>query len=75
MPEYAPKKRFLNDEQCSASAYRIAGEFEAHQAGESGPFDIWTPEDFEAKAGRLYHPEEATAIRAVLVKMGALSAA
>lgn len=72
--QYAPKKRFLNDDQCGASAYRIAGEFEAHQAGESGPFDMWNPEDFDRKAARLYHPEEVKVIRGALVKMGALSA-
>ena len=74
MPEYAPTKRFLNDDQCGASAYRIAGEIEAHKAGEGGPFDIFTAEDFDRKAARLYHPQEFTVIRAVLVKMGALSA-
>jgi hypothetical protein len=74
MPEYAPKKRFLTDEQCQTSAYRIAGEIEAHKAGESGPLDLWTVEDFDRKAARLYHPEEVTAIRGALVKMGALSA-
>jgi len=73
MVELNPK-RYLNDEQCKASAYGIAGEMEAHKAGESGPQDIWTADLFEVKAARLYHPEEATAIRAVLVKMGALSA-
>lgn len=74
MPEYAPKKRFLHDEQCAASAYRIAGEIEAHKAGESGPGDIFTAEEFDRKARRLYHPQEFTVIRAILVKMGALSA-
>jgi hypothetical protein len=74
MPEYAPKKRFLTDEMCKASAYRIAGEIEAHKAGASGPQDIFTAEDFDRKAARLYHPQEFTFIREVLIKMGALSA-
>jgi hypothetical protein len=71
MPEYAPKKRFLSDDQCQASAKNIAAEI---QEETRGFWHIWTPADFDVKAGRLYHPEEATAIRGVLVKMGALSA-
>lgn len=71
MPEYAPKKRFLNDEMCAASAKNIAAEM---QEETRGTWHIWTAGDFDLKAGRLYHPEEASAIRAVLVKMGALSA-
>ena len=71
MPEYAPKKRFLSDEQCQASAKNIAAEM---QEETRGFWHIWTATDFDRKAGRLYHPEEAAAIRAVLVKTGALSA-
>lgn len=69
--EYAPKKRFLTDEMCQASAKVIAAEM---QEETRGTWYIWTAADFDRKAARLYHPEEATAIRAVLVKMGALSA-
>jgi hypothetical protein len=71
MPEYAPKKRFLSDEQCAASAKIIATEM---QDASPGWWFIWTAADFDRKAARLYHPEEVTAIRAVLVTMGALSA-
>jgi len=73
MVELNPK-RYLSDEQCKSSAYHIAGEMKAHQAGESGPLDLWTAANFDTKAKRLYHPAEAAAIRAVLVEMGALSA-
>lgn len=69
--EFAPTKRHLSDEQCKASAKRIAVEM---QEATRGWWHIWTQADFNLKAGRLYHPEEATAIRAVLVEMGALSA-
>ena len=71
MPEYAPKKRFLTEEMCQASAKGIAAEM---QEETRGFWHIWTRSDFDRKAGRLYHPEEAAAIRGVLVKMGALSA-
>lgn len=71
MPEFAPKKRFLSDEQCKASAKVIATQM---QEETQGFWHIWTQADFDLKAGRLYHPEEAGAIRAVLVEMGALSA-
>lgn len=69
--EYAPKKRFLTDGQCAASAKVIAAEM---QEETRGTWHIWTAADFDRKAARLYHPEEAKAIRGVLVKMGALSA-
>jgi hypothetical protein len=69
--QYAPKKRFLTEEMCQASAKNIATEM---QEETRGFWHIWTATDFDVKAGRLYHPEEKTAIRAVLVKMGALSA-
>jgi hypothetical protein len=69
--EYAPKKRRLTDSQCQASAKIIAAEM---QEETRGWWHIWTPADFDVKAARLYHPAEATAIRAVLMEMGALSA-
>ncbi len=69
--EYAPKKRFLNDEMCQASAKIIAAEM---QEETRGFWHIWTQADFDRKAARLYHPEEVAAIRGALLKMGALSA-
>lgn len=71
MPEYAPKKRFMTDGQCQASTKIIAAEM---QAETKETWHIWTAVDFDRKAARLYHPEEAKAIRGALVKMGALSA-
>ena len=75
MPQFAPKKKYLNAEMCGLSAAYIAGELQANAEGRGEAHHLWTcPEDFDRKAARLYHPEEVTAIRAVLVKMGALSA-
>ena len=58
MPEYAPKKRFLNDVQCKTSAYHIAGEMEAYAEGRAELHHIWTPALFDIKAGGSITPKK-----------------